>query len=157
MVELKLSALKETRPHQYLVRFLFGGAATVLAGLVARHYGPAFGGLFLAFPAIFPASVTLIESHEKERKRELGYDGTHRGRMAASIDAAGAALGCLALMGFALVLWRLLPGHSPWLVIPVATALWIVIAFALWELRKQRLFGRHTRSSKSRPHPQSAR
>jgi len=68
MVEIKLSALKETKPHQYLVRFLFGGAATVLAGLVARRFGPAAGGLFLAFPAIFPASVTLIESHEKELK-----------------------------------------------------------------------------------------
>ncbi|HEY1502325.1 MAG TPA: DUF3147 family protein [Acidobacteriaceae bacterium] len=143
MVEIKLSALKETKPHQYLVRFLFGGAATLLAGLVAKHFGPAVGGLFLAFPAIFPASVTLIESHEKERKGKLGYDGTGRGRMAASIDAAGAALGCLGLTGFALVLWRLLPTQNPWLVIPVATIVWVVVSFALWELRKNRLFGRH--------------
>jgi hypothetical protein len=31
------------------------------AGLVADIFGPATGGLFLAFPAIFCASVTLIE------------------------------------------------------------------------------------------------
>ena len=109
MVEIKLSALKESKPHEYLVRFLFGGAATVLAGLVARRFGPAAGGLFLAFPAIFPASVTLIESHEKERKGELGYNGTNRGRMAASIDAAGATLGSVGLIGFAIVLIWLLP------------------------------------------------
>src|ERR1700689_3590132 len=98
VVGTKLSALKETKPHQYLVRFLFGGAATVLAGLVAKHYGPGLGGLFLAFPAIFPASVTLIESHEKERKAETGHDGSQRGHMASSIDSAGAALGCVGLM-----------------------------------------------------------
>ena len=49
MVEFRISALKSTRPSEYLARFLFGGAATVLAGLIAKHYGPAIGGLFLAF------------------------------------------------------------------------------------------------------------
>ncbi len=154
MVEMKLSSLKETKPHQYLVRFLFGGAATVLAGLVARRFGPAVGGLFLAFPAIFPAGVTLIESHEKERKGELGCDGTNRGRMAASIDAAGAALGSIGLVGFALVLCWMLPDQSPWLAIPVATVVWAMIAFLLWELRKRRLFGRHARR---RPTPHRPR
>jgi hypothetical protein len=141
--------MKETKPRQYLVRFLFGGAATVLAGLVARRFGPGLGGLFLAFPAIFPASVTLIESHEKERKRELGYNGTRRGRMAASIDSAGAALGCIGLLGFALVLWRLLPGQNPWLVIPFAIIVWTIIAGSMWELRKNRLFGCHPRRASS--------
>ena len=158
MVGTKLSALKETKPHQYLVRFLFGGAATVLAGLVAKHYGPGLGGLFLAFPAIFPASVTLIESHEKERKAETGHDGSQRGHMAASIDSAGAALGCVGLMGFALVLWRMLPGQNPWLVIPIATVVWAVISVSLWEMRKHRIFRRHLRRGPAqRPHARSAR
>lgn len=158
MVEIKFSGTKETKPHQYLVRFLFGGATTVLAGLVAKRFGPGLGGLFLAFPAIFPASVTLIESHEKERKGELGYDGTHRGRMAASIDSAGAALGSIGLLGFAFVLWRFLPSQNPWLVVPVATIVWTIIAGSLWELRKNRLFGRHPRRSASHhPSARSAR
>jgi Protein of unknown function (DUF3147) len=158
VVRIKLSALKETKPHQYLVRFLFGGAATVLAGLVAKHYGPGLGGLFLAFPAIFPASVTLIESHEKERKGETGHNGSHRGRIAASIDSAGAALGCVGLMGFAFVLWRMLPGQNPWLVIPSATAVWAVISISLWELRKHRIFRRRAKASSAhRPNPHSAR
>jgi hypothetical protein len=42
---------------------LLGGVVTVVAGLLAKHYGPVFGGLFLAFPAIFPASATLVDKH----------------------------------------------------------------------------------------------
>lgn len=152
MVEIKLSALKETQPHQYGVRFLFGGAATVLAGLVARRFGPAAGGLFLAFPAIFPASVTLIESHEKKRKAAIGRDGTNRGRMAAGIDSAGAALGSIGLIGFAIVLCLLLPRQNPWLAIPTATVAWSVLSFLLWELRKRRLFARHPHRAASH-HP----
>lgn len=158
MVEIKLSALKETKPHQYLVRFFFGGVATVLAGLVAKTYGPAAGGLFLAFPAIFPAGVTLIESHEKERKAEIGRDGTSRGRMAASIDAAGAALGSIGLIGFAIVLLWLLPRQNPWLVIPAATTAWAVIALLLWKIRKRRLFARPPhRAAPQHPPVHSAR
>jgi len=33
------------------------------------------GGLFLAFPAILPASATLIERHEKEKKESLRLHG----------------------------------------------------------------------------------
>lgn len=157
MVEINLSALQETKPHQYFIRFAFGGAATLLAGLIAKYFGPAIGGLFLAFPAIFPASVTLIESHEKKRKTEIGRDGTNRGRMAASIDAAGSALGSIGLVGFALTLCWLLPRQNPWLVIPAATIVWALIAFSLWELRKRRLFGRHPhRAASHRPPAHSA-
>jgi hypothetical protein len=141
MVELKLSALKSAKPHEYLLRFLFGGTATLMAGLIAKHYGPAIGGLFLAFPAIFPASATLIESHEKQRLARIGHDGTIRGRKAAAIDAAGAALGATALIAFALTLGRLLPSHNAALVIVAATVVWTIVACALWELRKNRLFG----------------
>lgn len=146
MVEARLSALKQTRLHEYFVRFVFGGAATVLAGLVAKYFGPGLGGLFLAFPAIFPATTTLIEAHERKRKAKIGHDGTKRGRMAASIDAAGAALGCIGLAAFALVLWLLLPRHNPWLILIAALAVWMVVSIALWELRKNRIFGLRIRS-----------
>jgi Protein of unknown function (DUF3147) len=65
------SALRETKWHEYAVRFLSGGLITVIAGIIAKHFGPVVGGLFLAFPAIFPASATLIEKHEKKRKRTV--------------------------------------------------------------------------------------
>lgn len=145
MVKVNFTSLQETRPHEYLVRFLFGGLATVLAGLIAKRFGPAIGGLFLAFPAIFPASATLIESHEKRRKAEIGHDGTNRGRLAASIDSAGAALGCVGLCGFALVVWRALPGHNPALVIACAVAVWTFLACTLWGLRRKRIFRRSSR------------
>jgi hypothetical protein len=70
-IEINWSSLKDTKPHEYAVQFLFGGFATVVAGLIARKYGRGIGGLFLAFPAIFPASATLIESREKKRKAAI--------------------------------------------------------------------------------------
>lgn len=123
------------------MRFVFGGAATVLAGLVAKHFGPGAGGLFLAFPAIFPATATLIESHEKKRMAKIGHDGTNRGRIAASIDAGGAALGCFGLAAFALVLWRLLPQHSSVLILIASLAAWLAVSITLWEVRRRRIFG----------------
>jgi hypothetical protein len=141
MVKANFSSLKEAKPHEYAVRFLFGGICTVLAGLIAKHFGPGIGGLFLAFPAIFPASATLIESHEKERKAKVGSDGRRRGRMAASIDSAGTALGCVGLVGFACIIWKGLTNHNGGAVIVVAGAAWMLIACALWALRRSRLFG----------------
>jgi hypothetical protein len=137
LIAARLSSLKETKSHEYCLRFAFGGAATVLAGLVAQHYGPCPGGLFLAFPAIFPATATLIETHEKKRMAKMGHDGTNRGRMAASIDAAGAALGCFGLAGFAVVLLFLLPRQSAWLAMMAAISVWAVVSIALWELRRK--------------------
>ena len=61
IVRLKPSVLRETRWYEYLAEFALGGAMTVAAGLIAARFGPVIGGLFLAFPAIFPASATLIE------------------------------------------------------------------------------------------------
>jgi hypothetical protein len=97
------SSLKEGRWYEYLVRFALGGAATVFTGLISSRYGASVGGLFLALPAIFCASATLIEKHEIRRKREAGLDGRRRGEEAAALDAAGAALGALAMLAFAIV------------------------------------------------------
>src|SRR5271170_5546842 len=108
-VTVDLSTLAGTRWYEYGVRFLFGGAITVIAGLLAKKYGPVFGGLFLAFPAIFPASASLIEKHEREKKLRAGIGKTTRGRQAAALDARGASLGALGLVCFACVVWKLLP------------------------------------------------
>ena len=51
-----MSSVLETKWSEYVTRFIFGGLVTLLAGVIADHYGPNIGGLFLAFPAIFPAS-----------------------------------------------------------------------------------------------------
>jgi hypothetical protein len=138
-IEVKLSALKQGKPHEYAMRFVFGGLTTVLACLIAIHFGPGVGGLFLAFPAIFPASVSLVESHEKARKARIGSDGTNRGRLSASLDAEGASLGCIGLLGFALVLWKGLQNHNAYLVIATAVVAWLLISYSLWAVRADRL------------------
>ncbi|HXM11379.1 MAG: DUF3147 family protein [Candidatus Sulfotelmatobacter sp.] len=111
-IRVDLSALRQTKWHDYAVRFLFGGFITALAGIIAKKFGPGIGGLFLAFPAIFPASATLIEKHEKEKKKSLGLDGSARGRSAAGVDAAGSSMGSLGLFVFALVVWQFVQRSS---------------------------------------------
>jgi hypothetical protein len=136
-VEANFSSLKQTNFREHLVRFVLGGAVTVAAGLIARRWGPVIGGLFLAFPAIFPAGATLIEQHEVKRKREMGLDGRRRGREAAALDALGAGFGAVGLAAFAVVLWRFLPRHSSWGTLGLAVVAWMVTSGMLWVLRKQ--------------------
>lgn len=140
MAGFRVSALRSTKPHEYLLRFLFGGAATVLAGVIAGKFGPAMGGLFLAFPAILPASATLVETHEKEQKKRAGLDGDKRGRMAASVDAFGASLGGIGLIAFAAFVWYLLPRGNTGFVILAATAVWTGVSWSAWRLRRKRVF-----------------
>src|SRR5574340_1187063 len=83
-VHFKLSELRDTSWTDFAVRFAFGGAITVLAGYIAKAYGPALGGLFLAFPAIFPATETLIERTEHERELQNGGLVKMRGRLSAA-------------------------------------------------------------------------
>jgi hypothetical protein len=109
-IRFSASSLKEGRWYEYLIRFALGGAATVFTGLISSRFGPSVGGLFLALPAIFCASATLIEKHEIRRKREAGIAGKRRGQEAAALDAAGAALGALGLLAFAIVFSLIVEG-----------------------------------------------
>jgi hypothetical protein len=131
------SALRDSKWNQYALRFLFGGIVTAIAGFVAQRYGPVIAGLLLAFPAIFPASATLIEKHEKQQKEKNGMSGTVRGRQAASVDAAGSAMGGLGLVVFAVIIWRFLAGHSAWAVFGAATFAWAMVAVFAWQIRKR--------------------
>jgi hypothetical protein len=131
------SALLKTRWYEFAVRFLFGGLITAATGIIAQKWGPVVGGLFLAFPAIFPASATLIEKHEKDRKQKVGLHGAARGRKAASVDAAGAAIGSIGLLAFAFLVSRMLPAHSSLYVLAMSTAIWFLISVFGWYLRKR--------------------
>jgi hypothetical protein len=90
--------IRQTNWKEYAIRFGFGGLVTALTGFIAHRYGPEVCGLFLAFPAILPATVTLIEGDE--------------GRRPAAVDAAGALLGSAGLMAFAGIVWGL-GGRAP--------------------------------------------
>ena len=97
--------------------------------------GPKIGGLFLAFPAILPASLTLIEKKE--------------GLTRAWSDASGGVLGSFAMAAFAatamfLLTWNpvgaLLLALLAWLI--VATGLYFLLRITGLFLRTDRLISR---------------
>jgi Protein of unknown function (DUF3147) len=136
IVRVEWSALTQTHGYEYFVRFALGGLATVFAAIIADGFGPATGGLFLAFPAIFCASATLVEKHERDRKLRKGLPGVTRGRMAAALDATGAGWGSLALAAFAIVIWQAAAfGAAPSLVL--GSIVWLSVAIGLFFLRRK--------------------
>lgn len=130
-VQVNVASLGRSKWYEYAVRFAFGGSVTVLAGLVAKRYGPEIGGLFLAFPAIFPATATLLEKHEKQS--ESSYSRAHE---VSGIDAAGASMGSIGLMAFAITIWQGLPRYSFLVVLAAASIVWLLVAVAAWWVRK---------------------
>ena len=147
MVSISTSGLKRTKWWELLLRFVLGGLVTVGAGEVAQRVGPSFGGLFLAFPAILASSVTLVQKHESEGKQQKGMSGEIRGRQAAGADAAGAAMGSIGLIAFAICVWKLLPDHNLWLVISGATLVWATVCVVVWYLWKRNFMRRITSAS----------
>jgi hypothetical protein len=113
-----LEKLREKRARDLVIRFGFGGAITVTTELIARAFGSEIAGLFLAFPAILPASLTLIVQHE--------------GSEAAANDALGATAGSISLAVFAACVWEGVGAHTPAPVLLLAAILWIVTGGFLW-------------------------
>lgn len=110
--------IKSERFSDYAIRFLFGAGIALVAAVVGMKLGPKAGGVLLGFPAILPASLTLIQ--KKEGKNE------------ASIDSIGAVLGATALIVFAVVVavaatgWGVLPG------LLTALIVWLLVAVGLY-------------------------
>lgn len=121
------SELKHTKPWEYAVRFGFGGAIAVLTGVLGHAYGPWLAGLFLAFPAILPASLTLVKQHD--------------GRAKAIDDARGARIGALGLGAFAAVVIALTGRAPAAVVLALATLAWLAASLILWFAR----YGREPR------------
>lgn len=134
-ITANFGALKRTKLHEYIVRFAFGGAVTALAGIIAKHYGPSIGGLFLAAPAIFPAAATLLEKHEEKKARAEARKELFSHQVA-GVDAIGASMGSIGLIAFAVVVWQMVPNHSVLLTLAAATAAWFIVSVVLWTLRK---------------------
>jgi hypothetical protein len=131
-VKINAAALGRSKWYEYVIRFIFGGTITALTGIIAKRWGPGVGGLFLAFPAILPAAATLIEKHEKQKKKRAGVEGTHRARATAGVDAAGAAMGTIGLMVFAVIVWRGMPTYPAPLVLGLATVAWLAVVITAW-------------------------
>src|SRR6202000_2746624 len=136
VIKFQLSALRRTRWYEIVLRFLFGGLATVATGMIAKSYGPVIGGLFLAFPAIFPATATLVEKHVMQKKRKAHIDGVNRSRSAVALEARGTKMGGVGLVVFGLLLWRFLVDRPAWLVLLAASLAWLITSIVLWGLRR---------------------
>ncbi|SFM13317.1 Protein of unknown function [Bradyrhizobium sp. NFR13] len=133
------SSLKQGRWYEYLIRFALGGAATVFTGIVSSRYGASIGGLFLALPAIFCASATLIEKHEIRRKMKAGLAGERRGQMTAAVDSSGAALGAIGMVAFSIV-FSLIAEASAAIAFSGASFAWLTISVSAWYLWRKTRF-----------------
>jgi hypothetical protein len=134
IVRFRLSALKEGRWYEYVIRFGLGGLTTVVTGMIADSKGAAVGGLFLAFPAVLCASATLVEAHERREKRQHGLNGQKRGTDAAALEAVGAAIGSLGLVSFALAVWLLIPRLGI-LSLGIGSIAWLSVSVTSWRMR----------------------
>jgi uncharacterized membrane protein (GlpM family) len=110
--------LRGTPARDWLIRFAFGAGVSALAGIITKVWGPTIGGLFLSFPAILLASLTLVAKEE----------GGHRARE----DARGATLGALGLIAFGVVVWATTPAWPVWPTLVGATLAWAVVAGAAY-------------------------
>jgi hypothetical protein len=134
---LTFKSLKDTTPKEYISRFVFGGLVTVFAGMIADRYGPVIGGLFLAFPGIFPASISLVEKHKRLREEKEGKIGIRPAGGEASVEAAGASIGALGLVAFAISLWLRLPSHGLASTLLIASVAWALLSLTVWWVRER--------------------
>jgi uncharacterized membrane protein (GlpM family) len=118
--DLTLGRLRRVRVRDYVVRFAMGAAISVVAAVVGKIIGVRFGGTLLAFPAILPASLTLIQEEE----------GTSR----ADRDAIGAILGAVGLVIFGMVGEATFGRVDPALALALAILGWLVTALLLYSL-----------------------
>jgi len=116
---LNLDGLNGKRPKDYLVRFAFGASISLIAALISLKF-QLFGGMFLAFPAVLPASLTLIE-------RDLGKEE-------AGIDAEGAIIGAIGLLTFAVVAAFGIKAIGAIPALVVAAAAWLVVSLGIYTL-----------------------
>lgn len=112
--------LRGIRPKEYLIRFALGAAVSIVAGILSKTVSARFGGAFLAFPSILPASLTLIQ--EKE--------GTRR----ADRNAIGAVLGSVGLVVFAMIGGAAFGHIQPIAALVLALGGWAISSCALYGL-----------------------
>ncbi len=117
-VGFSFGAAKDAPLRDLVVRFGFGFVVSAVAGVIAMTLGARAGGIMLGFPAILPATLTLIEKKQSEQ------DAEH--------DDIGAILGAAALIVFAIVGWQLFPRIAAAGALAAAAAAWLVAALVLY-------------------------
>lgn len=112
--------MRDCGTKDIFVRFGFGAATSLIAGLLTVWLGPFFAGIMLAFPAILLASLTLVAEED--------------GRCKARDDARGATFGSLGLIAFAAVGAALFESISTPVVFMTAAVAWLVTALGTFGL-----------------------
>jgi hypothetical protein len=112
--------IKEARFRDFAIRFAFGGTISVVAALIGAVSNESIGGIFIAFPAIILASLTLID---KEEDREH-----------ASYDAVGAALGAIGFIACAFFISYTLEQVPVAASLGIGLLIWLVVSLALYAL-----------------------
>jgi hypothetical protein len=115
---LQPARLEEIGASDLLIRFAFGALISIVAGVVSLLWNAKAGGMFLAFPAILPATLTLIE--KKQSKRE------------AEEDDEGAILGSVAMFAFAATATWTLTALPAGLSLAAAGTAWLSAAVLLY-------------------------
>jgi hypothetical protein len=114
--QLDLRSLRQVRFQDYAVRFAFGAVVSAVAALIGLIGGDRLGGLFLAFPAILPATLTLLQKED--------------GRTQAVKDAQGATLGSIGMVAFAVT--AVLLGRAAGWALVAALGAWAGLSLALY-------------------------
>jgi apolipoprotein N-acyltransferase len=137
VVGVSLRKVRQVPRRNLAIRFGFGAGISTVASLIAIAFGARAGGLMLAFPAILPATLTLLEQEESTRK--------------AADDDLGSVLGALGLAAFAAVAWWLLPraGGAPGLA--AAGVAWLATATGCYFLVRAMVLRRVARRGARRP------
>jgi len=118
-VGLDWSKFFTAKPSEIAIRFAFGAGIALVAAVVGAVLGPKAGGLFLAFPAVLPATLTLLEKKEGTTK--------------AWADASGGVLGAVGLAAFAVTVLTLLR-TNPVIALLLALLAWLLVAGGLYLL-----------------------
>lgn len=117
-IALHLGKLREVNWGEVGIRFAFGAAVSLVAGVVGVLVGAAAGGLWLAFPAILPAGLTLVEHKENRRQAER--------------DVRGAILGAVGMVAFAVAVYIGVPLVGGLVAVLVALVVWVVVTLGLY-------------------------
>jgi hypothetical protein len=120
-VEASSEGIRKTKPHEWMMRFLFGSVISLIAGYCGEKFGPVVGGLLLAFPSIMPATLTLVKKHD--------------GREEAVESAYGTVLASVAMIAFAaMVMFCVYRGVSTAASLFAASSVWVSVSLILWRL-----------------------
>jgi hypothetical protein len=80
------------------------------------------------------ASPCAYAKQQREKKLRAGVNPGTRGRDSAALDAAGGAMGSIALLTFAFLVWKFLPHGPAWLALSAGSIAWLVVSVSIWRL-----------------------